>query len=159
MPRAFRSRIHLNVINARSRVHRIRTSVAKPKLILLTIAPIFPTPPSHQMMHPMKERLTASLTSVAIGHRLLSGSFACIAILATDENSAVGGSIGSSVFLSRQRHAREFALWAPARARGNWQRSKPCSHRPSKHKRSCSSKLHLDSEDVRVRPFLNLFRL
>src|SRR3954464_2373676 len=57
---------------------------------------IFPTPPSHQMMHPTKERLTASLTSVAIGYRLLSGSFACIAILATDENSAVGGSIGSS---------------------------------------------------------------
>jgi len=47
--------------------------MANRKLILLIIAPIFPTPPIHQMMHPMSETLTASLTSVPTGHRFAPG--------------------------------------------------------------------------------------
>jgi hypothetical protein len=54
--------------------------MANRKLILLIIAPIFPTPPIHQMMHPMSETLTASLKSVSIGHRFRTRRFAATSV-------------------------------------------------------------------------------
>ena len=105
--------------------------MAKPKLILLTIVPIFPTPPSHQMMHPMKERLTASshqrgdwpspFVWIVRLYRNFSHRIQRLAAL-----SAVPYFSPGSVMLVKNWREDEARVEKPVRP-------------PSKHKRSCSS--------------------